>query len=438
MTSPLPVTSPMHVLDDLEARGLLAHTTDRDAMRSELSSGPLTFYVGFDPTAPSLQIGNLVQLLTARRLQQAGHRPLVLVGGATGLIGDPREAGERTLNSKDVVAGWVQRIRTQVERFVSFDGVNAANVVNNLDWTAQLSTLDFLRDIGKHFPVNRMLGRDVVRTRLEAGISYTEFSYVLLQAMDYLELFRRHGCRLQSGGSDQWGNLTAGVELIRRAEAASVHAFATPLVTQADGRKFGKTEGGTVWLDPAMTSPYAFHQFWLQADDAKVGEYLRIFTFRSLDEIDRLDEEHRERPAARSAQRALAADVTDLVHGQSARLAAESAAEALFGRGELRGLDPDTLSAALAETPHAAAELSPAGLPSLVDALVLTGLCASRGAARRAVAEGGAYVNNARVVEGDSPLPADAVLPGGWVVLRRGKRAVAGLEVHATRSGAGR
>jgi tyrosyl-tRNA synthetase len=268
----------MPVLDDLEARGLLAHTTDRDAMRDELSSGPVTFYVGFDPTAPSLQIGNLVQLLTARRLQQAGHRPLVLVGGATGLIGDPREVGERTLNSKEVVAAWVQRIREQVERFVSFDGPSAATVVNNLDWTASLGTLDFLRDIGKHFPVNRMLGRDVVRTRLEAGISYTEFSYVLLQAMDYLELFRRHGCRLQSGGSDQWGNLTAGVELIRRADGSSVHAFATPLVTQADGTKFGKTEGGTVWLDPAMTSPYAFHQFWLQADDAKVGEYLRIFT----------------------------------------------------------------------------------------------------------------------------------------------------------------
>ncbi len=428
------MTSSMHVLDDLEARGLLAHTTDREAMRDELSSGPVTFYVGFDPTAPSLQIGNLVQLLTARRLQQAGHRPLVLVGGATGLIGDPREAGERTLNSKDVVAAWVQRIRDQVERFVSFDGPNAATVVNNLDWTAPLGALDFLRDIGKHFPVNRMLGRDVVRTRLEAGISYTEFSYVLLQAMDYLELFRRHGCRLQSGGSDQWGNLTAGVELIRRADGSSVHAFATPLVTQADGTKFGKTEGGTVWLDPTMTSPYAFHQFWLQADDAKVGEYLRIFTFRPLAEIDRLVDEHRESPAARAAQRVLAADVTDLVHGKSARLAAETAAGALFGRGELTGLDADTLSAALSETPNAVAEPSAAGLPSLVEALVLTGLSTSRAAARRTVAEGGAYVNNSRVADGDSPLPADAVLPGGWVVLRRGKRAVAGLRVPGTRA----
>ena len=423
------MTSPMHVLDDLEARGLLAHATDPDALRAELSAGQVTFYVGFDPTAPSLQIGNLVQLLTARRLQQAGHRPLVLVGGATGLIGDPREVGERTLNSKDDVAGWVQRIREQVERFVRFEGDNGATVVNNLDWTGPLSTVDFLRDIGKHFPVNRMLGRDVVRTRLEAGISYTEFSYVLLQAMDYLELFRRHGCRLQSGGSDQWGNLTAGVELVRRADGATVHAFATPLVTQADGTKFGKTADGTVWLDSSMTSPYAFHQFWLRADDAKVGEYLRIFTFRSLAEIERLEDEHRERPAARSAQRALAADVTDLVHGEAARVAAESAAAALFGRGELRDLDSGTLAAALSETPHAEAQPSSSGLPTLVDALVLTGLCSSRAAARRTVAEGGAYVNNDRVEDGDSPLPDEAVLDGGWVVLRRGRRAVAGLRV---------
>ena len=423
------MTSPMHVLDDLEARGLLAHATDPDALRAELSAGQVTFYVGFDPTAPSLQIGNLVQLLTARRLQQAGHRPLVLVGGATGLIGDPREVGERTLNSKDDVAGWVQRIREQVERFVRFEGDNGATVVNNLDWTGPLSTVDFLRDIGKHFPVNRMLGRDVVRTRLEAGISYTEFSYVLLQAMDYLELFRRHGCRLQSGGSDQWGNLTAGVELVRRADGATVHAFATPLVTQADGTKFGKTADGTVWLDSSMTSPYAFHQFWLRADDAKVGEYLRIFTFRSLAEIERLEDEHRERPAARSAQRALAADVTDLVHGEAARVAAESAAAALFGRGELRDLDSGTLTAALSETPHADAQPSSSGLPTLVDALVLTGLCSSRAAARRTVAEGGAYVNNDRVEDGDSPLPDEAVLDGGWVVLRRGRRAVAGLRV---------
>jgi tyrosyl-tRNA synthetase len=425
-------TVALHVLDDLEARGLLAHSTDRVALSAELSAGPVTFYVGFDPTAPSLHFGNLVQLLTARRLQLAGHRPLILVGGATGLIGDPKDTGERTLNSKEVVAGWVQRIRSQVERFVTFEGPHAARVVNNLDWTASLSTLDFLRDIGKHFPVNRMLGRDVVRTRLEAGISYTEFSYVLLQSMDYLELFRRHGCRLQSGGSDQWGNITAGVELVRRVEGQQVHALATPLVTKADGTKYGKTESGTVWLDPSMTSPYAFHQFWLQAEDAKVGEYLRIFTFRSSPEIEQLEADQRARPASRVAQRALAADVTDLVHGPQQRRAAEAAAAALFGRGDLAAIDADVLTASLREAPHADA---PPGseLPSLAEALVLTGLVESRGAARRTVSEGGAYVNNARVEDGDVPLPASAVLAGGWVVLRRGKRAVAGLRVDTRR-----
>jgi tyrosyl-tRNA synthetase len=273
------------VLDELDGRGLLASTTDRPALCAEMDGGPMTFYVGFDPTAPSLHIGNLLQLLTARRLQAAGHRPLILVGGATGLIGDPKEAGERVLNSPEVVAGWVERIREQVGRFVELGGHRAAQVVDNLDWTASLGVIDFLRDVGKHFPVNRMLGREVVRSRLDAGISYTEFSYVLLQAMDYLELFRRHGCRLQTGGSDQWGNITAGVELVRRTEGVRVHAIATPLVTKADGTKFGKTETGTVWLDPELTSPYAFHQFWVNAEDAMAGEYLRLFTFRSLEEI---------------------------------------------------------------------------------------------------------------------------------------------------------
>jgi tyrosyl-tRNA synthetase len=431
----LTVNASTHVLDDLEARGLLAHTTDRDALWAELAAAPVTFYVGFDPTAPSLHMGNLVQLLTARRLQEAGHRPLVLVGGATGLIGDPKQSGERVLNSKQVVESWVQRIREQVERFVSFDGRNAATVVNNLDWTASLSTVDFLRDVGKHFPVNRMLGRDVVRSRLEAGISYTEFSYVLLQAMDYVELFRRHGCRLQSGGSDQWGNITAGVELVRRSEGVQVHALATPLVTRSDGTKFGKTEGGAIWLDPQMTSPYAFHQFWLQAEDSKVGEYLRIFSFRSLAEIETLEAEHQERPSARAAQRALAADVTDLVHGPAARQAAEAAAAALFGRGDLTALDSGVLTAALTEAPHAPAP-SRDELPTVVDALVLTGLADSRAAARRTVTEGGAYVNNVRAQDADTPILHSAVLAGGWVVLRRGKRAVAGLQVSVT-SGAG-
>ncbi|MBA2739174.1 MAG: tyrosine--tRNA ligase, partial [Nocardioidaceae bacterium] len=267
-----------HVLDDLDARGLIAHTTDRDDLRAELSAGPVTYYIGFDPTAPSLHFGNLVQLRTARRLQQAGHRPLVLVGGATGLIGDPKEAGERTLNSPDVVAGWVDRIRTQVSRYVDLDGDCAATIVNNLDWTGALPVLDYLRDVGKHFPVNRMLGRDVVRSRLDEGISYTEFSYVLLQSMDYLELFRRHGCRLQTGGSDQWGNITSGVELVRRVTGAHVHALATPLVTRADGTKYGKTEAGALWLDREMMSPYAFHQFWLNSDDRDVVPLLKYFT----------------------------------------------------------------------------------------------------------------------------------------------------------------
>ena len=416
-----------HVLHDLEARGLLAHTTDIDALRSQLTTST-GYYVGFDPTAPSLHMGNLVQLLTARRLQLAGHRPIILVGGATGMIGDPKEAGERVLNSPDVVATWVARIRDQVARFVSFEGHNAATVVNNLDWTAQMTPIDFLRDIGKHFPVNRMLGREVVRSRLEAGISYTEFSYVLLQSMDYLELYRRHDCRLQTGGSDQWGNITAGVELIRRVEGDTVHALATPLVTKADGTKYGKTEAGTLWLDAQMTSPYAFHQFWLQAEDVKVAEYLRIFSFRPVPEIDELVAAHEERPQARLAQRALAADVTTLVHGEVELAAAEQAGQALFGRADLSTLPEATLAAALAEAPHA--RLPAAGsMPSVVDALVATGLAPSRGAARRTVDEGGAYVNNERVTAADEPLRSDMLLHGRWWVLRKGKRSVAGVEL---------
>ena len=416
------------VLADLEARGLVGHVTDRDALQAELAAGPVTYYVGFDPTAPSLHIGNLVQLLTARRLQLAGHRPLVLVGGATGLIGDPKQAGERSLNPKDQVAAWVERIRSQAERFVDFAATNAATMVNNLDWTAELTALDFLREVGKHFPVNRMLGRDVVRARLDDGISYTEFSYVLLQSMDYLELHRRYGCRLQTGGSDQWGNITAGVELIRRAEGTRVHGLATPLVTKADGTKYGKTESGPVWLDPALTSPYAFHQFWLQAEDSMVGSYLRIFSFRPLAELVELDEATRERPGAREAQRALASDVTALVHGEDEARAAEAAASALFGRGDLDALPLSTLAAALSEAPHAQISRG-ASLPSAVDALVHTGLVASRSEARRAVQDGGAYVNNVRVSDADAALSQDALLHGEWLVLRRGKRHVAGLQL---------
>ncbi|MGH3496849.1 MAG: tyrosine--tRNA ligase [Nocardioidaceae bacterium] len=418
-----------HVLDELGSRGILANTTDLGALRAELSAGPVTYYVGFDPTAPSLHLGNLVQLVTARRLQQAGHKPLILVGGATGLIGDPRNSGERTLNSKDVVASWVERIRAQVQRLIDLDGPRGATVVNNLDWTSGLSTIDYLRDIGKHFPVNRMLGREVVKARLDSGISYTEFSYVLLQSLDYLELFRRYGCRLQTGGSDQWGNITAGVELIRRAEGEHVHALATPLLTKADGTKYGKSETGTLWLDPQMMSPYAFHQFWLQAEDSQIGDYLRMFSFRPLEEIDELVRQGVERPSVRIPQRALAADMTALVHGADELRAAETAAAALFGRAELAELDEATLTAALTEAPHVRVAAAAGRLPSVVDGLVSTGLEASKSAARRTVAEGGAYVNNARVDDPDVPLSADSLLHGRWIVLRKGKRSVAGLEV---------
>jgi tyrosyl-tRNA synthetase len=414
-----------HVLDELAARGLLAQTTDFDALRAQLDSGVTTYYVGFDPTAPSLHMGNLVQLVTAKRLQEAGHSPLILVGGATGLIGDPKDTGERTLNSKDVVGLWVERVRSQVERYID---LHSGQVVNNLDWTGDLNTLDFLRDIGKHFPVNRMLGREVVRTRLESGISYTEFSYVLLQAMDYLELFRRYNCRLQTGGSDQWGNITAGVELIRRATGEQVHALATPLITKADGAKYSKTESGTVWLSPELTSPYAFYQFWLNSEDAKVGEYLRIFSFRSLDEIDEIVAESEQAPAKRLAQRRLAEEITTLVHGRDETQAAVNAALALFGRAELTDLPEAVLEAALAETPNAKLEAGNE-LPSVVDALMATGLVQSRSAARRTVAEGGAYVNNVRITDAEDPLPESALLHGRWIVIRKGKRSVAGAEV---------
>jgi tyrosyl-tRNA synthetase len=415
-----------NVLDDLEARGLVAQSTDADALRAALAE-PITFYVGFDPTAPSLHVGNLLQLLTARRLQKAGHKPLLLVGGSTGLIGDPKESGERVMNSPDTVADWVEKIRDQVERFVKLDGPASATVVNNLDWTAGLSTIDFLRDIGKHFPVNRMLAREVVSSRLDKGISYTEFSYVLLQSLDYLELHRRHGCVLQTGGSDQWGNITAGVELVRRADGATVHALATPLVTKADGTKFGKTEAGTVWLDADLMSPYAFYQFWINAEDAKVGEYLKLFTFLPLDEIDSILADHEQRPALRAAQRRLALEVTTLVHGRDEADGVVTASSALFGRGDLTTLPASTLAAALQEA--GAVELAAAESPTITDALVATGLVESRSAARRAVADGGAYVNNERVDDADLALGPDVQLADGWVVIRKGKRAVSGVRV---------
>jgi tyrosyl-tRNA synthetase len=417
------------VLDDLEWRGLIAHATDLDALREALGEGPVKFYVGFDPTAPSLHMGNLVQIVTAMRLQRAGHIPYLLVGGATGMIGDPRDSGERSLNPLDVVKDWVERVRAQIEPFLSFEGDNPATMVNNYDWTEGLSTIEFLRDVGKHFPVNRMLARDVVRTRLEAGISYTEFSYILLQSLDFRRLYVDHGVTLQFGGSDQWGNLTGGVELIRRAEGGKAHAFATPLVTKSDGTKYGKTEGGALWLDPEMLSPYAFYQFWLNVEDEKVGELLRIFTFLSHEEIEELEQQTREKPFLRAGQRALADHVTAMVHGREQTVHIKAASAALFGGGDLGGLDAGTLGAALAETGGGEVRRVD-GLPSIVDLLVLAGLSESKGAARRTVAEGGAYLNNVRVEDPElQPSEAD-LLAGEWLVLRRGKKSFAGVRVH--------
>ncbi len=416
------------VLDDLQWRGLVAHSTDREALRQDLAAGPLRYYVGFDPTAPSLHMGNLVQIVTARRLQLAGHVPFVLVGGATGLIGDPKASGERVMNPRDTVAEWVAKVRDQIEPFLSFEGGNAATMVDNYTWTSRLSTIDFLRDVGKHFAVNRMLARDVVRSRLDSGISYTEFSYVLLQALDYRRLYVDHGVRLQFGGSDQWGNLTAGAELVRRAEGARVHAFATPLVTRADGTKYGKTEGGALWLDPGLLSPYAFYQFWLNVEDEKVGELLRIFTFLSHGEIEELERQTAEQPHRRAGQRALAQEVTALVHGAEHAAQARAAGAALFGGGDLREIEPDTLVAALREAGGGAVD-GGERLPTVVDLLVAAGLADSRGAARRTVAEGGAYLNNERVHDPDHRPTAGDLLAGCWLVVRRGKRHVAGVEV---------
>lgn len=417
------------ILDELAWRGLLAQHTDLDALRAELAAGPVALYCGFDPTAPSLHIGNLVQILTVRRLQDAGHRPFALVGGATGLIGDPKMTGERTLNAPEVVAGWVERIRAQIAPLLRFDGPHAATMVNNLDWTAGLSAIDFLRDVGQHYRLGTMIAKETVARRLssEQGISFTEFSYQILQGMDFLELFRRHGVRLQTGGSDQWGNLLSGVELVRKAEGVGVHALTTPLVTKADGTKFGKTETGTVWLDPAMTTPYAFYQFWLNADDADVVGYLKVFTFRSQDEIAELERSVAERPAAREAQRVLAHDVTSLVHGAAAADAVVAASQALFGRGALEDLDAGTLGAAVAELPTTPGRAGDA----IADLFAATGVVASKGAARRAIAEGGASVNNVRVDAQDAVLTEQALLHGRWAVLRRGKRTLAVVDAAA-------
>ncbi|SCF40544.1 tyrosyl-tRNA synthetase [Micromonospora echinospora] len=424
--SSLPSPNRESLTDDLRWRGIIQDSTDPDELRALLDGGAATYYVGFDPTAPSLHVGHLMQVVTARRLQLAGHRPLLLVGGATGQIGDPKESAERTLNPPEVVSGWVRRIHDQLAPFVSYTGENAARLVNNLDWTGEMSVVEFLRDVGKHFPVNRMLAREVVKARLETGISFTEFSYQLLQANDFFELHRRHGCQLQFGGSDQWGNIAAGVDYVRRRGAGPVQAFTTPLVTRADGTKFGKTEGGAVWLDPAMTSPYAFYQFWVNVDDKDVDRYLRYFSFRSREEIEALERATAERPAAREAQRALAEELTTLVHGEDETAQAVAASRALFGRGSLGELAEGTLRAALAE----AGLVQLTELPDVAGLLRESGLVTSMKEARRVIAEGGAYVNNDRVTETDAVVGPEALLHGRFLVLRRGKRSFAGVELR--------
>ncbi|MCE5290039.1 MAG: tyrosine--tRNA ligase [Nocardiaceae bacterium] len=420
----------VNIVDELTWRGLIAQSTDLDSLR-EATSTPITLYAGFDPTAPSLHAGHLVPLLVLRRFQAAGHRPIVLAGGATGLIGDPRDVGERTMNAADTVASWADRIRGQLERFVDLsDGPNGAIVVNNLDWTGQLSAIDFLRDLGKHFSVNVMLARETVKRRLAGeGISYTEFSYMLLQANDFVHLQREFGCSLQVGGSDQWGNIIAGVDLNRKVNGASVHALTVPLVTAADGTKFGKsTGGGSLWLDPAMTSPYAWYQYFVNTADADVIRYLRWFTFLTRDELDELEKETAERPFARAAQRRLAAEMTTLVHGEANTRAVELASQALFGKGDLRDLDEATLEAALREA--SVTDVAATEPRTIVDLLVATGLSESRAAARRTIREGGASVNNERIADEEWEPASDDPIHGKWLVIRRGKRNFAGVCLH--------
>ena len=420
----------MNLIDDLRWRGLVAQSTDEKALAESLKS-PITLYVGFDPTAPSLHVGNLVVLLVLRRFQLAGHNPLALVGGATGLVGDPSGKNEeRTLNSSDIVAEWVERIRKQVSAFLDFDNAkNPARVVNNLDWTQTMSAIEFLRDIGKHFSVNQMLARDSVASRLEAGgISYTEFSYQVLQSFDYLELYKRYNCTLQLGGSDQWGNIVAGLDLIRRVEQGSAHALTVPLLTKADGTKFGKTAGGSVWLDPEMTSPYAFFQYWLNTDDKDVINFLKVFSFKSQEEIATLEINHNENPGLREAHRELARELTSLVHSKDVADRVESAAKALFGQGDLTELDLPTLSSALSELPRTTVS-SGQEIPTWVDLIAATGVVDSKSAARRIVKEGGAYLNNEKISGEDFRPSKTDFLCGKYAILRKGKRDLAAVEL---------
>ncbi len=412
-----------NILDELQWRGLVAQTTDESALRRALADGPITAYCGFDPTAPSLHFGNLVQLVVMRHLQRAGHRVICLVGGSTGLIGDPRPTSERVLKTKEQTAEWVANIRRQVEPFLESEGENPAVFVNNLDWTAPLSALDFLRDVGKHFRVNQMVKKDAVAARLssEEGISYTEFSYQLLQGLDYLQLYREYGCTLQTGGQDQWGNLTAGSDLIRRAEGRSVHLLTTPLLTDAAGMKFGKSEGNAIWLSPQMTSPYAFYQYWINTEDASVVTLLKVFTDRTAEQIGELEQSLAEKPFLRESQKALAADVTTLVHGATATAAVQAASEALFGKGDVSALDQRTLADATNELPEGEVAVG----MSVTDALVAVGLVESRNAARRAIGDGGASLNNVKLTDPERQLAASDFLYEQVVLLRRGRKSLA-------------
>ena len=409
--------------EELQWRGLVAISTDEAELSKQLNSGKLTYYIGFDPTAPSLHLGNLVQLLVMRRLQLAGHNPIVLIGGSTGLVGDPRPTAERVLNTKETVSEWVEKLSKQASRFLDFSSSNKASLVNNLDWTAPLSAIDFLREIGKHFRVGKMLSKEAVSARLnsEHGISYTEFSYQILQGYDFLELFRRHNCTLQLGGSDQWGNLTSGSDLIHKVEGKSVHLMATPLITNSDGKKFGKSEGNAVWLDAELTSPYAFYQFWLNVEDADVIDRLKVFTFLSKSEIEALAEQVKSAPHLREAQRALALEVTSLVHSPEAANGAIQASKALFGQAELTDLSEQDLLSALSELPNVKAAKG----ASIAQLLVDTGLEASVSAGRRAIKEGGVYLNNEKVV--DEAAVFEQVLAGNVAVLRRGKKTLAAI-----------
>ena len=416
------------ILDELQWRGLLAQHTDLEALRAHLAAGPVTFYCGYDPTAPSLHHGHLVQLIVMRHLQLAGHRPLALVGGATGQIGDPRQSGERQLQSTEVVKGWADRLRAQISRFLDFEGPAAARMVNNLDWTQEMSAIDLLRTIGKYFRVGTMLNKDIVARRIasDEGISYTEFSYQVLQANDFLELYRRHGCTLETGGNDQWGNMVGGVDLIRKVEGVDTHVMTTPIITKADGTKFGKSEGGAIWLDPEMMTPYAFYQFWLQVADEDVVRFLKIFTFKSREEIEALAAEVAERPHQRAAQKALAASVTELVHGADQLARVLAATDALWGGGDIRDLDEATLAAATADLPRASLTL---GESTVADALVALGFEKGKTAARRTISSGGASINNLKVTDSEAILRQEDVLAGGLALIRKGRKNLAVLEL---------